>query len=64
MYYIKSSLERVSNAVRSYIDGVYRELHHESVMNIILRFLAIYKTTCICTYTRQCTAAARDSVNG
>ena len=36
----KSSLERVSNAVRGCIDGVYRELRHESAMNIILRFLA------------------------
>ena len=36
----KSSLGRVSNAVRSCIDGVYRELRHESAMNIILRFLA------------------------
>ena len=35
----KSSLERVSNAVRGCIDG---ELRHESAMNIILRFLAKY----------------------
>ena len=57
----KSSLERVSNAVPGCIDGVYRKLRHESAMNIILRFLASYETTCICTYTRQCTAAARDT---
>ena len=37
---IKSSLERVSNAVRGCIDGAYRELCHESAMNIILGFLA------------------------
>ena len=36
----KSSLERVSNAVRGCIDGVYHELRYESAMNIILRFLA------------------------
>ena len=40
MYVPKSSLERVSNVVRGCIDGVYRELRHESAMNIILRFLA------------------------
>ena len=40
-FVIKSSLERVSNAVSGCIDGVYCELHHESAMNIILRFLAM-----------------------
>ena len=48
--------------VCSCIDGVYCELHHESAKKKTnLRFLCvvnnIYKTTCSCTYTRQCKAA-------
>ena len=34
---IKILLERVSNAVHGGIDGIYHELRHVSVMNIILR---------------------------
>ena len=33
----KSTLERVSNPAYCCIKGVFRELHHNSAMNIILR---------------------------
>ena len=35
IYNAKSTLERVSNAVYCCINGVFRELRHDSVMNII-----------------------------
>ena len=37
MYRNKSTLERVSNLVYCSINGVFRELRHDSAMNIILR---------------------------
>ena len=36
-YVTKSTLERVSNPVYCCINGVFHELRHDSVMNIILK---------------------------
>ena len=37
MYRNKSTLDRVSNPVYCSINGIFRELCHDSAMNIILR---------------------------